>query len=234
WRLPDLFLGQTCGLPYVSGRCGEAVLVARPVFDLPGARDAIYASALICRAEDSTETLAGFRGRTAVLNEFGSQSGCNALADAVADDTDPGDAPFFADIRLSGAHRASARMVAEGTADIAAIDAVAWALFAEFDPANHARLRVLAWTRPMPALPFITSKRYVRYIPVLTEVLAEPDTFRPEQPAPFESDSATPIAVAPIPIRAVPTTDADYDPIREMAERIRGMLLAPTAPRLGS
>ena len=217
WAHPDLVLGQTCGLPYVSGRCGDAVLVARPVYGIAGAMDGTYSSALICRKDDRATSLADFRGRKAAVNEYGSQSGCNALADAVLDVHHDADSPFFGEVLLSGAHRTSARMVADAAADIAAIDAVAWALFAELDPNHHARLRVVAWTRPMPALPFIVSKNLATHHAVLTQALTE---------------SCCAGAPAPLPTAVKPAVDSDYDPIRQMNARVRGLRLAAGATPL--
>ncbi len=60
----------------------------------------------------------------------------------------------FAETSKTGSHQASARAVADGMADLAAIDAVTWALLAD-DPPLAAALRILDRTRPTPALPFI-------------------------------------------------------------------------------
>lgn len=217
WTDPELLVGQTCGLPYVSGRCGDAVLVAQPVFDLEGATNGTYASALICRREDPAQSLSGFRGRIAAINEIGSQSGCNALADAVLDVHANPTVPFFHQVKASGAHRNSATMVAKGQADIAAIDAVAWALYAEAEPMNHAKLRVLSWTRPMPALPYITAKRFADQVHALFDSLQQ---------------AATGHELPTLPVGMKVCTDADYDPIRSMAARIQGLQLASDAPKL--
>ena len=217
WTKPNLLLGQTCGLPYVSGRCGDAVLVAQPVFDVEGAMDGTYSSALVCRIYDPANGLSGFRGRIAAINEFGSQSGCNALADAVLEVHADPSRPFFTEVRLSEAHRNSATMVAKGQADIAAIDAVAWALYAETEPENHAKLRVLSWTRPMPALPYITASQYRDHVPVLFESLQK---------------AASEHALATLPVGMKRIVDADYDPIRKMADRVRSLQLATDAPKL--
>ena len=110
WQDPDLLLAQTCGLPFVSGRCGTAQVIARPDYGIEGATDGIYSSALICR-RGAGARLADFRGAIAAINEYGSQSGCNALADAV------GETDFFGAVLVTGAHRLSARAVAAGDAD---------------------------------------------------------------------------------------------------------------------
>lgn len=221
WRDPDLLLGQTCGLPFVSGRCGEAVLVGQPDFGIQGASDGRYTSALVCRADDPSESLASFRGRVAAINEYGSQSGCNALADAVLDIGAHPDATFFSGVRVSGAHRVSANLVAAGGADIAAIDAVAWALHGAFDSDAHARLRVLEWTRSMPALPYICAPRFADLRPDLLVALNGAVSSRDDWPM-------------PVPRMGVAGTEqSEYDPVRRMAQRVRGLKLAPDAPPIG-
>jgi ABC-type phosphate/phosphonate transport system substrate-binding protein len=56
----------------------------------------------------------------------------------------------------TGGHRESARAVAEGRADLAALDAVTWALMQGYD-AFVPKLRVLGHTRPTPGLPMIAA-----------------------------------------------------------------------------
>ena len=48
-------------------------------------------------------------------------------------------------------------MVAQGDADIAALDAVTWRLIQRFEPWAD-KLRVLWWTDPTPGLPYIAAK----------------------------------------------------------------------------
>ena len=214
WRDPALLLGQSCGLPFVSGLCGEAVPVARPVYDAEGCGAGTYRSALVCRAGEQGP-LRAFRGRVAAINEYGSQSGCNALADAVRSLGDG----FFGEVLLTGSHRASALAVAGGQADIAAIDAVAWALFAEVEPAARGRLAVLGWTPETPVLPFITAPAHRERIPALRRALAA--AARPGNPA-------------GVPVGVVPATAADYAPVRAMADRVAGLRLAVKSPSLPS
>lgn len=209
WTDPDLVLGQTCGLPYVSGRCGSAILVAQPVYGVEGAGDGTYSSALVVRT-DAPDRLLDFAGCVAAINDAGSQSGCNALVDAFQQTGITGSRPLFGRMVITGAHRASAMRVAEGEADIAAIDAVAWALFAKYEPAHHQALKVLAWTRPMPALPFITTESRRPLLPKLRRALEE----------------AIRVVSGPeIPVAFRPAKDADYGPIREMAASVSAIAL---------
>jgi len=62
---------------------------------------------------------------------------------------------FTGPIRTGG-HRASAEAVAQGRADIAAIDAQTWRMILRYD-AFAADLRVIAQTPSSPALPYITA-----------------------------------------------------------------------------
>jgi ABC-type phosphate/phosphonate transport system substrate-binding protein len=218
WRDPDLLIGQTCGLPYVSGRCGRAMLVARPDYGLEHANAGTYQSALICHAEDD-RNLAAFSGAHAAINDMGSQSGCNALADMIQRQKLDDGQPFFGQVTLSGSHRASARLIAEGKADIAAIDAVAWALFKELEPARHARLRVIGWSQEMPALPIITAPAHAPLGQTLFRALLQGCRLD------------TPKMIG-MPTSFSPATDENYDPVRQMAKRVKGMRLATNAPPL--
>ena len=199
WSRPDLLLGQTCGLPYVMGRCGDAGLVARPDYGLPGASGGEYCSAIICRRDESGD-LSSFRGRIAAVNEYGSQSGCNALAAEVHGLGLVGE-PFFGEVRLSGAHRKSATLVADGMCDIAAIDAVGWALFQELESERAETLRVLRWTQKTPALPFISA--FPEHAEGLRRALTQAAQSRQFG--------------AGIPVSIESAVDADYDAIRNMA-----------------
>ncbi|MEM1300747.1 MAG: PhnD/SsuA/transferrin family substrate-binding protein [Pseudomonadota bacterium] len=210
WTDPELLLGQTCGLPFVSGRCGDARIVARASYGVEGTGEGTYSSALICRADDARE-FADFRGARAAINELGSQSGCNALKDAFLQAGLADDGPLFSEAVMSGGHRTSANLIAEGKADIAAIDAVSWALHGEWEPEAHARLRVLDWTRPMPALPFITGATQAPMIPMLQSALKA---------------ASKPGAPTGIPVDIHPATAKDYEPIRELAGAVEPLALA--------
>ncbi|RVT82808.1 hypothetical protein DXV76_16375 [Rhodobacteraceae bacterium CCMM004] len=143
WQAPDLVLAQTCGLPYRARLHDRVTLVGTPDYGLPGVPPGHYRSVVVARADDPTPE----GGRMAV-NDPLSQSGWAApLADGVR----------FGAVVLSGAHRASARMVAEGAADLAALDAVTWRDMERFEPELTARLRVLRRTQPTPGLPYISA-----------------------------------------------------------------------------
>jgi ABC-type phosphate/phosphonate transport system substrate-binding protein len=164
WQSPDLLLSQTCGLPFRARLHPTVTLVATPVCDLAGVPPGHYHSVLVARRDDPREDLAAFDGATLAVNDPLSQSGWAApLAEAAALGI------AFGSLRLTGAHRASAAAVAEGAADLAAIDGVSWAMIRRWDaPAEG--LREIATTRPTPALPWITARADLA--PLLARALA--------------------------------------------------------------
>lgn len=152
WRGADLLLSQTCGLPFSARLSGTVSLVGAPAYDLacpPG----FYRSEIIARADDSAGDVGALAGRRFAYNMRESQSGWAAFTTGIGDP-----AAWFAELVETGAHRASIKAVAEGEADAACIDAVAWRLAERWEPAA-ARVRVVASTAPTPGLPVITAKR---------------------------------------------------------------------------
>ncbi len=152
WQDPDLLLAQTCGMPFRTRLHGQVTLVGTPDYDLPDARPGHYYSQIIARHDDPGGFEA-FRDRTLAYNEDLSQSGWAAPrchANALGFD--------FSRCLQTGAHRASAEAVAEGRADLAAIDAVTWRLIEAHRPALAESLRIVARTDPTPGLPLITAQ----------------------------------------------------------------------------
>jgi ABC-type phosphate/phosphonate transport system substrate-binding protein len=130
------------------------------------------------RDDDPAVALAGLRGRRAAANEPGSQSGCNALRAAVAPLARDG--RFFGDVVWTGAHQASLAAVRDGAADVAAVDAVTFALLARHAALEVEGLRVLAWSEAAPALPYAASRGIgsdtrARLTAALLRALADPD-----------------------------------------------------------
>lgn len=150
WEDPELVFSQTCGMPYRTRLHGKVRLIATPDYGLEGCPNGYYRSAIIIRADDARRTLDQFALARLAYNMAHSQSGFASIYAHVA--------PFgfwFPTRVESGGHLNSARMVADGLADIAAIDAQTWRLIQRFEAFTD-QLRVLAWTEPTPALPFIT------------------------------------------------------------------------------
>lgn len=149
WQAPDLVLSQTCGLPYRARLHGRVTLVATPDYGVEGCPPGHYRSVVVARAEDQRTDLDAFAGARLAVNDALSQSGWGAIA---AEAARLGLVP----VGPTGAHRASARAVAERRADLAAIDAVTWRFLTRFEPVAAA-LRVIWLTPPTPGLPWISA-----------------------------------------------------------------------------
>ena len=163
WQSPDLLLSQTCGLPYRTRLHATVALVATPVCALDGVPPGYYQSVLVARRDDPRRRLSDFAGATLACNDTLSQSGWAApMTEAAATGITLG--PTL----ITGAHRQSAAAVADGRADIAAIDALTWAMIRRWDPCA-AMLREIGTTAPTPALPWITGRPDL--VPALAEAL---------------------------------------------------------------
>lgn len=203
WGRADLTLGQICSLPYRADFAGKVTLIGAADYGLPGAGPGQYYSVFVVRADDPRDTPGAFANAPLAINEPGSHSGWGA--------------PWlygqthgfaFSNVVQTGAHVASAQAVAEGAADIAAIDAVTWALIQRHE--DQARdLRVIGRTAASAGLTFIT---------------ARPD------PAPFRSAIAEAIT-------ALPSADADTLMLRALIPLPASAytdLPIPTAPPVAS
>lgn len=152
WLAPDLVLAQTCGFPYRAALHGRVRLVGTPDFAVEGCPPGYYRSVLIARAEDSRQALAEFDGVALAYNEALSQSGWAAPQTHAA----------ALGLRLpagprTGSHAASLLAVAEGRADLAALDAVTFRLLSRTEAAA-ALVKVVAMTDPTPGLPYICAE----------------------------------------------------------------------------
>jgi ABC-type phosphate/phosphonate transport system substrate-binding protein len=155
WRDPGLIFGQTCGYPYVTGLRNAVTVIATPEYAFPGCEGAAHRSFIICSARDPRRELAEYRGSTAALNGWDSNSGMNLFRAAVAPIA--GRAPFFRAIAVTGSHEASLTAVAEGEADLASIDCVSFALIERGRPELVERVAVVAESPLSPGLPFIAA-----------------------------------------------------------------------------
>ncbi|MCL6282375.1 phosphate/phosphite/phosphonate ABC transporter substrate-binding protein [Ruegeria sp. 2012CJ41-6] len=152
WNDPDLVLSQTCGMPYRLWLHDKVELVGTPDFGVKDCPPGYYRSVLVVRADDTRSNLEAFEGARFAYNEVFSQSGYAApYAHVMA-------RGFWFEHRLrTHGHLNSARSVAEGKTDIAALDAVSWRLIRAYEPFAK-QLRVLDLTEPTPGLPLIAAK----------------------------------------------------------------------------
>ena len=152
WQSSDLLLSQTCGYPFRARLHDKVAYVGTPDYGVEGCAPGHYRSVFVARADDPRRSLQDFDGARFAYNEPLSQSGWAAPQTHAAK----------LGLRLpptlqTGGHRLSALAVAEGRADIAALDAVTFALLQGVEPAMEG-LKEIARTDPTPSLPLITAK----------------------------------------------------------------------------
>jgi ABC-type phosphate/phosphonate transport system substrate-binding protein len=178
WRDPGLVLAQTCGYPLVSVLGDAVTLIATPEYAFPGCDGAAHRSFVMRRAGDRRGEIPAFRGAIAAINSRDSNSGMNLFRATVAPHA--AGRPFFSKVVVTGSHAASLAAVAQGRADLAAIDCVTYGLLKRHCPEAVSGTALVAETLPSPGLPFIASSRLpegaaVRIREALVEALEDPD-----------------------------------------------------------
>jgi len=167
WLHPALLFAQTCWGPMELGLSSHVQVVGQPSYDAyEGGRGELYSSALVMRTGEGTEVRSPadgrpllppdlIRGKRFTFNSLDSMSGIIALTrdlQAAGESLD-----IFSSRSESGGHRGSIVAVAEGKADIAAIDCESWALARRFEPAAR-KVVIVGWTGRRKGLPFITAR----------------------------------------------------------------------------
>ena len=122
-----------------------------PDHGLPGAPPGCYYSVFVARPGDNADPAAYADRRFAYAEALG-HSGWGAPQAWAAE------RGFrFPATLATGAHRESVRAVAEGRADLAAIDAVSWRMLERWEPELAGALRVIGRTGTSPGLSFATA-----------------------------------------------------------------------------
>lgn len=167
WRHPDLLLAQTCWGPMELGLEEYVRVVGQPDYSaFEGGEGALYSSAIVIRKGAAPQTIApedgravlpleAMRGARLAFNGPDSMSGMIGLTrDLEAAGENLG---MFSEQVRTGAHRASVVAVAEGRADVCAVDCRSWDMVRRFEP-KAADVQVVGWTARRKGLPFITSR----------------------------------------------------------------------------
>ncbi|NUS20851.1 MAG: PhnD/SsuA/transferrin family substrate-binding protein [Mesorhizobium sp.] len=167
WLSPALLFGQTCWGPMELGLARHVQVIAQPNYDaFEGGQGELYSSALVMAADGGSSVASPrdgkalipidlLRGRRFTFNNPDSMSGLIGLTrdlEAMGESLD-----IFASRSESGGHRSSIVAIAEGRADIAAIDCQSWALAQRFEPAAR-EVKVVGWTARRKGLPYITAR----------------------------------------------------------------------------
>jgi ABC-type phosphate/phosphonate transport system substrate-binding protein len=171
WRHPALLFAQTCWGPMELGLAEHVRVVGQPDYSqYEGGEGALYSSAIVMRKGETRRQsspaggeallpIEAMRGARLAYNGPDSMSGIVALTrdlEAAGECLD-----LFSEKRETGAHRASAIAVAQGRADVCAIDCRTWDLIRRFEPAAP-EVEVVGWTARRKGLPYIAS----RHMPV--------------------------------------------------------------------
>lgn len=152
---PEVVFTQVCGFPLLTRLRGQAAILVTPVYDVPGCEGPTHTAFFIVRDDSPFVRLEDLRGSRIACNSLLSNSGMNLPRRTIADIANG--KPFFGERLMTGSHTASIAAVAEGRADVAAVDCVTDAVFRRHRPGLMARIRILARSVPSPSLPFVTS-----------------------------------------------------------------------------
>jgi len=165
WKHPGLLLAQTCWGPMEQGLHKHVVVIGQPSYDgIEGGAGELYSSAILMRRGAKLASpsdgrailpLDLFRNTRFAFNSKDSMSGFLALTrdlEALGEDL-----AIFSERFETGSHRASISAVAQGRADVCAIDCRSWQLAQRHEP-FAAEVEVLGWTARRKGLPFITSR----------------------------------------------------------------------------
>ncbi len=154
WEHPDLLFSQTCGYPYRARLHDKVQLIGTPDYGVAGCPPGYYRSVFVKRRGDPRHDLSGFQGACFAYNDALSQSGWAApVAQMVSEGVRPGA------LVETGGHAASARAIADGSADFAALDAVTWEMIARSEMEITDQIVPFAETAPSPGLPYITGPK---------------------------------------------------------------------------
>jgi len=166
WKHPCLLLSQTCWGPMEQGLDEHVVVVGQPSYNgIEGGAGELYSSAILMR-QPMARVASPADGRAVLpldmlrnirfaFNGSDSMSGILALTrdlEALGESL-----AIFSQRIETGSHRASIVAIAEGRADVCAIDCKSWQLAERHEP-SAAEVEVVGWTARRKGLPFITSR----------------------------------------------------------------------------
>ncbi|KAI1744634.1 ABC-type phosphate/phosphonate transport system, periplasmic component [Xylaria scruposa] len=179
WRHPSLLFSQTCFGPMELGLARHVEIVGQQDYsDVEGGRVEFYSSAVVAKQNTADVPapsdgkpnlpLKDLRGKRLAYNSTDSMSGLLGLERDLALLNE--DLSIFSERLESGGHRNSIIAVAEGRADVAAVDCLTWKLAQRFEPAA-AGLAVVGWTACRRGLPLISSRHIAA--PIIQLVVQE-------------------------------------------------------------
>jgi ABC-type phosphate/phosphonate transport system substrate-binding protein len=152
---PEVLFSQTCGYPLETIFRDQAIRLGTPCYTAAGCDGPTHCGFFIVPAAATARGLADLRGGVFLLNSRHSNSGMNLPRRSLAEIA--GGRPFFAQVVETGSQPGNLDRIARGEADATAVDCVTYAFWCRYRPEAARYVRVLAQTRPSPAIPFVTS-----------------------------------------------------------------------------
>jgi len=209
-----------CGLPYAwKADAANAAVEPCAVPVMRGARYAdrpVYFSDVVVHRASTYSSFADLRGAAWAYNEPRSHSGHNVVRHHLA--TLGHRSGYFGRVVESGAHQRSLRMIADGEIDASAIDSTVLEAELARRPELARDVKVIATLGPSPMPPWVMLKSL-------------PQDLRDDLRAALlymhrDAQGAAILASWRI-ARFVAAADADYDPLRQMANAAANVRLAP-------
>ena len=148
WQSDGAFVSQACGWPLVTRLANKVRVIGAFRQTTPESASHFYRSVVVGRVDG---TPFDFQGSVAAVNETESLSGWISLIAAIHG---PQEA-WRGEVRISGSHSESVRMLCRGEADIASIDSVTLAHLRRINPATIDSLFVICNGPLVPCLPII-------------------------------------------------------------------------------
>jgi phosphonate transport system substrate-binding protein len=207
-----------CGLPYI-----RKVAITSPVIELLaapvmlGARyqdRPIYFSDVVVRSDSPFQTIEDLRGSTWAYNEPGSHSGYNVVRYALALRNET--SGYFGRVIESGAHQVSLQMILDREVDGSAIDSTVLEQEIRNDPSIQSQIRIIDSFGPSPIPPWVISKNTRPELKLNLQKLFLEMHNDPAGKHILDRAST---------LRFVAVEDADYNPIRTMTRKGRGICL---------
>ncbi|BCH24381.1 phosphate ABC transporter substrate-binding protein [Mesorhizobium sp. L-8-10] len=167
WLHPRLLFTQTCWGPMELGLQDHVAVLGQPSYgNMEGGQGALYSSAILMLRGAGPRMPAPadgqpsipldlMRGKRLAYNGNDSMSGIIALTRDLGASGESLD--IFSERIATGAHRASIVAVADGRADVCAIDCRSWDMALRHEP-RAADVEVVGWTGRRKGLPLITSR----------------------------------------------------------------------------
>jgi len=153
--------------PLLARTAGATLVGAAPVPADPRAEGRpVYFADVVVRAGAPCRGFPDLAGARWTYNDPASLSGWYSMRHRLSEigHAGPPDS-FFSEVRVSGSHRASVRLVASGAADASAIDSNALAIQLRDEPDLALRLRVLETWGPLPIQPLVAARSLEKTLP---------------------------------------------------------------------